>query len=164
MTKKKVDRISISFDLTDLRERLTAQIRTHGQSISAVIRTCTLLGLEVLEALDERNLPVPRPGQVGRFLDELSVGPQSQPASIPELLASVNLTEFAALSRIPLAALQAYANGVKRPCDRDLVIMGAFLTKPDGSRWETTELMKLCDRNLPLYEVPENRGEHANDL
>lgn len=158
MVKQKKDRISLSLDITELRSRLETQVRTPGQSLSSVIRMCAILGLELLEALDARNIPIPRPGQLGALLDQLSAATQSLPRSIPELLEPVDLEEFSQMSRIPMETLQAYASGEEKPCDRDLVIMGAFLKKPDGSRWETTELMTLCDRNKPIHA----EGETAN--
>lgn len=80
-------------------------------------------------------------------LDQIDRGQGKYPSTLADILRPLDLEELSKNSRIPVKTLNNYIAG-EPPTDNDLIILGAFVLKEDGSRWEVSELMVLRDHAL----------------
>ena len=154
--------------MSDARNRFTLEIppelkdklnnRKSGKSLSAVVRDCIAVTVELWEAAEKLGLSQPKPGQVTKWLLELQ-STQLKPTvlTLAELVTSWDLQELSDASGIAEKRLLAIASGSKpRKAELELLQLGLHLN--------LDELLQIYYRDFPDAEPGRAREIKVNSF
>ena len=154
--------------MSDTRNRFTLEIppelkdklnkRKSGKSLSAVVRDCIAVTVELWEAAEKLGLSQPKPGQVTKWLFELQP-PNLKPTvlTLAELVGSWDLQELSDTTGLAEKRLLAIASGSK-PHKPELELLQVAL------HLGLEELLQIYYRDFPDAEPSKTREIKANSF
>jgi hypothetical protein len=125
---------------------------------------CALKGLNMSEIVENlvsiwvlQNSP---PGFIELNFEDFSPKAASADASIAQTISGWDLNELSKLTRIKMARLRQIGAG-EPPTNEELIQLGRYLRRPDGSLYETEGLLKIRERDFPDYVEDESMKNGA---